>query len=122
MNNKEIATQFLELIVAGRIEEAYQKYVEDSGKHHNAFFVAGFTALKKGMVENHAQFPYKQLVIKHVLGDGDMVVTHSHLTFSEGEAGMVVVHLFRIKEGKIVEMWDCGQPIPPDSPNTDGVF
>jgi hypothetical protein len=35
---------------------------------------------------------------------------------------MSVVHMFRIRNGKIAEMWDCGQQIPKDSPNTDGAF
>jgi len=32
------------------------------------------------------------------------------------------VHVFRFHSDKIVEMWDCGQPVPVDSPNKDGVF
>ncbi len=74
------------------------------------------------MKENHAQFPHKKIQIKHVLSDGDMVATHSHLQFTADDPGVVVVHPFRFKEGKIVELWDCGQIIPFATPNTDGVF
>lgn len=35
---------------------------------------------------------------------------------------MIVVHLLRFRGGKIVEIWDCGQPVPADSPNSDGAF
>jgi predicted SnoaL-like aldol condensation-catalyzing enzyme len=68
------------------------------------------------------QFPNKYFNVKNILADGDLVATHSHLAFKEGEPGMIVVHLFRFKDGKIVEMWDCGQPIQANSPNTDGAF
>ncbi len=120
--HKQAAVQFLELVETGRIDEAYQKYVALDGKHHNPFFPAGFPALQKAMIENHAQFPNKQLTVKNVLADGDLVAVHSHIVLRPGETGIVVVHLFRFHGDKIVELWDCGQPVPADSPNKDGVF
>ncbi|KPQ44042.1 MAG: SnoaL-like domain protein [Candidatus Methanoperedens nitroreducens] len=119
---KQAAVQFLQLVVAGHIDEAYQKHVDLQGKHHNPFFPAGFPALRKAMNENHIQFPDKQLMVKNVLGDGDLVAVHSHIVLQPGETGMASVHLFRFRGDKIVEMWDCGQPVPADSPNKDWVF
>ncbi len=120
--HKQSAVAFLQLATTGRIDEAYQKYVDMQGKHHNPFFAAGFPALKKGMIENHAQFPNKQLTVKNVLGDGDLVAVHSHIVPSPGEKGIAAVHLFRFRGDKIVELWDWGQPVPANSPNQDGVF
>ncbi len=119
---KQAAVEFLQLVIAGQIDQAYQRYVDMQGKHHNPFFEAGFPALKKAMIENQAQFPNKQLTVKNVLGDGDLVAVHSRLVPSPGDRGMVAVHLFRFEGDKIVEMWDLGQPVPADSPNSDGVF
>ncbi len=119
---KQAAVQFLQLVVAGQIDEAYRRYVDLRGKHHNPFFPAGFPALKKAMIENHAQFPNKHLRVKNVLGDGDLVAVHSHIVLRPGETGISAVHLFRFDGRKIVEMWDCGQPVPADSPNKDGTF
>ncbi len=120
--HKQAAVDFLQLVVAGRIEEAYQKHVDMGGKHHNPFFPAGFAALKQAMAENHVQMPHKQLSVRHVLGDGDMVAVHSHLVPNPGQSGMSVVHLFRFQANRIVELWDIGQPVPADSPNADGSF
>jgi predicted SnoaL-like aldol condensation-catalyzing enzyme len=120
-DRKQTAVQFLQLVVAGHIDEAYQKYVDMQGKHHNPFFPAGFPALKKAMIENHAQFQSKQLAVKNVLGDGDLVAVHSHIVLRPGESGIAAVHLFRFQGDRIVEMWDCGQPVPADSPNEDGM-
>jgi predicted SnoaL-like aldol condensation-catalyzing enzyme len=119
---KQAAVQFLQLVVAGQIDEAYRRYVDLHGKHHNPFFPAGFPALKKGMIENHIQFPNKQLTVKNVLGDGDLVAVHSHIVLRPGETGIAAVHLFRFQSDKIVEMWECSQPVPADSPNKDGAF
>jgi len=120
--HKQAAVQFLQLVVIGRIDAAYEKYVDLQGKHHNPFFPAGFPELKKAMIENHIQYPNKQLAVKHVLGDNGLVVVHSHIALRPGDPGMAAVHLFRFHEYKIMEMWDIGQPVPPDSPNTDGAF
>lgn len=120
--HKQAAVQFLQLAVAGRIDEAYQRHVDINGKHHNPYFSAGFPALKKGMIENHVQFPGKQLTVKNVIGDGDLVAVHSHIVLRPGDSGIAAVHLFRFQGDRIVEMWDCGQPVPADSPNADGAF
>ena len=119
---KQIAVQFLELVVAGQIDEAYRKYVDMAGVHHNAYFAAGFPALKKAMQDDQNQHPDKRLDVQNVLGDGELVAVHSHLIITQGQAEMSVVHLFRFAGDKIVEMWDVGQSIPVDSPNKDGAF
>jgi len=121
-NRKQIAQEFLQMVVAGQIKQAYQKYVDMQGKHHNFFFPAGFPALEKAMQENHDQFPNKILEIKNVLADGDLVAVHSHLIFKQGEEEMAVLHLFRFKGDRIIEMWDIGHSIPGDSPNADEAF
>lgn len=120
--HKQAAVQFLKLVVAGNIDEAYRKYVDTKGKHHNPFFPAGFPELQKAMEENHKQFPNKQIIPRNVLGDGDLVVVHSHLVMNPGESGMAVFHVFRFQGDKVVELWDCGQALPADSPNKDGAF
>lgn len=119
---KQAAVQFLQLVVLGRIDEAYEKYVDMQGKHHNPFFPAGFPELRKAMIENRIQFPNKQLTIKNVLGDGALVAVHSHILPRPGDTGMSAMHLFRFQDNRIVEMWDCCQPAPANSPNKDGAF
>lgn len=111
---------FLEFVVAHKIDQAYAAFVDFSGKHHNAHTPAGMAALKKAMEESDVQTPTKQLIIKNVIGDDDRVVVHSRLVFESNE--MVVVHIFRFNNGKIVEFWDLGMEIPADSPNKDGAI
>ncbi len=120
--HKNVAVDFLKLVTSGRIDDAYRKYVDMSGKHHNCYFPAGLATLRQAMIDNHRQFPVKRFDIKNVLEDGNMVAVHSHLRMKEEERGMITVHLFRFQGDRIAEFWDCGQQIPADMPNTDGVF
>ncbi len=120
--NKEIALQFLRLVEAGKIDEAYRKYIHPAGRHHNGYTPAGFASLQKGMEASNAQFPEMHLTVKNVVAEGELVAVHSHVVLKPGEAGYGTLHLFRIKDGKITEMWDLGQPVPVPSPNMDGMF
>jgi predicted SnoaL-like aldol condensation-catalyzing enzyme len=118
---KQLAKHFLELVVAGNIDEAYEKHVDMSGKHHNVYFAKGFDVLRDAMKESHIKFPQKKFIVKQMLEEGDLVAVHSHLVLEPGRE-MSVVHIFRFKNDKIVEMWDCGQALPADMPNEDGAF
>jgi predicted SnoaL-like aldol condensation-catalyzing enzyme len=120
--HKEEAVDFLNLVVAGNIEEAFESYVNMHGRHHNVYYASDFLSLKQGMIENQGQFPSKRLMVKNVLGDGNLVAVHSNLIMKEGEPGVSVVHMFRFDNGKIVEMWDVGQVLPVNSPNMIGAF
>lgn len=121
-SNKERAVQFLKLASSGEVDEAYNQFVLSTGKHHSPHFAAGFGALKAGMKENSKQFPDKQLSIKHVVGDEDIVAVHSHVVLKPGDLGVATLHLFRFENERIVELWDFSQPVPKESPNTDGLF
>ena len=120
MNLKEIAVDFLQLVTVGKIDEAYEKYVNMGGKHHNIYFPAGFSTLKDAMKESHNQFPDKVFEIKNIISEGNMVAAHSLLYL--GEKQLAVVHLFKFENGKIIEMWDIGQEIPKEIPNEEGAF
>src|SRR4030065_813611 len=100
--HKESALDFLQLVIAGSIDEAYDNYVNMHGKHHNVYFSAEFASLKQGMIDSHGQFPNKRLMVKNVLGEGDFVVVHSSIVMKPGQPGMMVVHIFRFEEGRII--------------------
>ena len=60
-----------------------------------------------------------RLIAEHG-GLGEAVL--SHLKRASVEVEYAVVHIARIVDGKIVELWDLGQEIPKDSSNANGMF
>ena len=121
--NRGVATDFLEMVVSRRIKEAYDKHVSPGMMHHNPYYPADAASLRRGMEEAHAKFPDTTIRIVHAVAEGEYVAVHSHVTHEKGEPGVAVVHLFRFDErGKIVELWDVGQPVPSESPNQSGMF
>jgi predicted SnoaL-like aldol condensation-catalyzing enzyme len=120
--NKDAAVSFLKLGSSGKVNEAYAKYTDLRFCHHNPYFEGSAQSLAAGMVDNARQFPDKVLEIKHVIAEGDLVVIHSHVRLKPGDLGVALVHIFRFENGRIVELWDLGQPIPEESPNQYGMF
>jgi len=121
-NNKDIAVAFLELASSGEVGEAYSRFVGAGFKHHNPFFEGSAEALSAGMEENARQNPDKIFEVKRAIVEGDFVVVHSHVRQNPDDLGAAVVHIFRFENGKIIELWDIGQPIPKESANQYGMF
>lgn len=122
MNNKGSAIKFLQMIVSGKIKEAFHEYLDKNFIHHNPYFEANPDALMQGMIDSHTQFPNKVFEIKIAIQEGNYVFVHSRLLLTPGQPAMAVVHIFRFKENKIAEFWDIGQQIPEENPNKNGMF
>jgi len=119
---KENAVSFLKLVASGKVHEAYQRYIGPDFRHHNPFFRGDADSLMVAMEENATQNPHKVFEVKRIIGEGDMVVVHSHVKQNQDEPGGAVVHIFRFHNDLIMEFWDIGQAIPENSPNENGVF
>ncbi len=117
-----LAHSFLHMIVARKIEEAYDLYVSPDFIHHNQYFRGDRESLKQGMIEAHTKSPHTELTILKTLEEADTVATYSKVKMSPDDIGVVVVHIMRFREDKIIEMWDVGQPILTDSPNENGII
>ena len=121
-SNKGAAVSFLQLASSGKVGEAYSKFIGEGFRHHNPFFEGSAESLQAGMESNARQNPNKVLEVKRVIAEGEFVVTHSHVQQKPGDLGGAVVHIFRFEKGRIVELWDLGQPLPEASPNENGMF
>ncbi|MEN8698540.1 nuclear transport factor 2 family protein [Bacillus infantis] len=120
--NKEKAISFLQLVAAGNVREAYERYIGPGFRHHNPYFRGDAESLMTAMEESAAQNPDKTLEVKRSIEENDIVAVHSHVKQNRDDIGGAVVHIFRFHNGKIAELWDIGQAVPMDSPNENGVF
>ncbi len=121
-SNKDAAVSFLKLASSGKAREAYAKFVGSGFRHHNPFFEGSAESLMAGMEENARQNPNKVLEVKRAIAEGDLVVVHSHVRQKSDNLGAALVHIFRFEKGRIVELWNIGQPVPDKSLNQYGMF
>lgn len=123
MTHKEMAVLFLKLAGSGKVQEAYDKFIAPDFIHHNQYFKGDRESLKTAMEDAHKMSPNKSIETKHVYEDGNTVITHSRVTRQNvAEQDVAVVHIFRFKNDKVVELWDLGQLIEKDMPNENGAF
>jgi predicted SnoaL-like aldol condensation-catalyzing enzyme len=122
MTAKEKARRFLELASAGNSVEAFDAFVAPAFLHHNPYFDGSAETLMAAMAENAKEFPDKVLEIKTVIQEGPLVAVHARVRLSPESPDIVLIHIFRFQNNKIVELWEAAQQIPEDSPNRNGVF
>ena len=121
-SHADIATSFLRMCARGEVREAYDRYVSQDFVHHNAWFAGDRESLLRAMEESAAKEPNKSFEVRQVIDGGDKVAVLSHLKRADANLEYAVVHIARIVDGKIAELWDLGQEIPKDSPNELGMF
>ena len=121
-SHADIATSFLRMCARGEVRDAYDRYVSQDFVHHNAWFAGDRESLLRAMEESAAKEPNKSFEVRQVIDGGDKVAVLSHLKRADANLEYAVVHIARIVDGKIVELWDLGQEIPKDSPNELGMF
>ena len=121
-SNKEIALSFLQLVVEGKVREAFLHYIGPRFCHHNPYFKGDAELLMLAMEEDSSNNPNKIIEIKRSIAEEDSVVVHSLVKQNEEDLGWSIVHIFRFQDEKIVELWDVAQSIPENSPNEHGTF
>jgi predicted SnoaL-like aldol condensation-catalyzing enzyme len=119
---KEAAISFLTLASAGKVREAYDRFIGPGFRHHNPYFPADAASLAAAMEQNASENPGKVIEPIHVLGDGDLVAVHARVRLKPGGKDIAICHLYRFAEGRIIELWDIAQPEPDQSPNQNGMF
>ena len=121
-SKKQLAMDFLQMVVSGEIRKAYDQYVSQDFKHHNPYFKGDRETLLVAMEESHKQFPHKTFVTYRAFEEGDLVALHSSMHLQPGAKPIAVVHMFRFEGDMIVEEWEVGQQIPDEMPNENGIF
>jgi predicted SnoaL-like aldol condensation-catalyzing enzyme len=104
-------------------ELAVAKYGGPVYIQHNPLAADGFQAFIAFVKAYTTANPQLHVDIKRVIGECNMVVTHSHITTSPDDRGNAVADIFRLnRQGKVVEHWDVIQPVPAESANDNTMF
>src|SRR5580698_8846030 len=126
MTEKELeaaASGFLDTAFnIGEPETAVSEHVGDKFVQHNPQVADGAEAFIGFVTSMRSQFPGMHLEVKRVITQGQMVVTHSHLTLIPGKPGLALADFFRFEGDKVAEHWDVIQEIPDASANSNGMF
>jgi predicted SnoaL-like aldol condensation-catalyzing enzyme len=120
-DNARLAVDFMKAASDGRAREAMRRVAAPGFIHHNPYFASGAETLATAMDEDARANPDKVLEIQRTIEEGPFVAVHSRLR-QPGRPDLATVHIFRIEDGRIHELWDVVQESPAESPNQDGMF
>ncbi len=117
LSNKAIVITALKELFINANTDAVDMYWDENYIQHNPLFPNGSALLKDVFVNNRPDgFIYQPGL---AISEGDFVVTHNrYLGFTEKPA--VVVDVFKVKNGKIVEHWDVLQEEVPAENTASG--
>jgi predicted SnoaL-like aldol condensation-catalyzing enzyme len=122
-NNKRLVRDFYEQVfVRHQAKEGAEKYLSEAYRQHNPFVATGRQAFIDFFVPFFQKNPAAGAEIKRIIAEDDLVTLHVHSRINEKDRGRAVVDIFRVENGKIVEHWDVGQPIPEKSENHNTMF
>jgi len=113
LTNKQRVLLFYKLIVGQRKAELIPEFVLENYRQHNPTVPQGRAGIT-GMINYLKTLPpppegAKSPIIR-AIQEGNMVVTHLDIQFMGKR--MVVIDLFKLKDGMLAEHWDAIQEIP----------
>jgi predicted SnoaL-like aldol condensation-catalyzing enzyme len=120
--NKKTVIDFYEKGLNEKDFASASKYFGPRYIQHNPNAPDGPEGFKTFLPLLKEKFPASHSEIKRVFADGDYVILHVHAVWEPGPRGNAIVDIFRLENGKIVEHWDVGQPIPEKAANSNGMF
>ncbi|MEU4360276.1 nuclear transport factor 2 family protein [Promicromonospora sp. NPDC023987] len=123
--NKQVVVDYYTTAFAGDPAKAIADHFGSHYIQHNPAAQDGPEAFIGFVTWLRGEYPNLKLVIKRIIGEGDMVVTHSHLDLEPGDPdnpGQALADYFRLEDGKVVEHWDVIQDVPKTSVNDNGMF
>jgi predicted SnoaL-like aldol condensation-catalyzing enzyme len=120
--NRAIAIDFMTQAAAGRARDAVRRYGASDFVHHNPWFASDADSLASAMDDNHRENPEKRFEILRTIVEGPFVALHGRVRHKPSDDPASVIHIFRIEDGRIHELWDVGQEPVKDSPNRAGLF
>ena len=123
--NKEVVIDFYDLLFNKCMpQEAADKYIAEPYIQHNPIAADGVEAFVDYFNRMAVEYPGKKVVIKRIIAEGDLVVTHSHQHWpTDVNKDWAAMDIFRFNsDGKIVEHWDVLQIFPNETKNSNTMF
>ena len=119
--NLDLVLEMFDAVLRPLDADAVDKYISPDYIQHSALAEPGREPLKAYLRVLQKQHPNATQDMKRYFVDGDHVILHYHVKPDPGDVGFVVVDIFRVEDGMIVEHWDVLQDIVTDGPNPNPV-
>ncbi|HUO67173.1 MAG TPA: ester cyclase [Gammaproteobacteria bacterium] len=114
-NRHVVVTMYNLLMNEHKVDEALQ-YIDPRYKQHNLRAPDGKEFIRTAFKARFVEYPKFRSDIKRTVADGDLVVVHTHERYNPddpSDLGNIIMDIYRVENGLIVEHWDAYMPVPP---------
>lgn len=118
----EILESRNDLMPSQRIEILRSECYAESFIEHSPHISDGREGLFRLFQGRYKTYPELSMSIKRSASEGDLVWLHLHVKRTPDSLGASLMHIFRLKDGLIVEHWGVGQPVPENPKNSNSMF
>ena len=115
--NLALVLDMFEQVLVPLDSSRVDRFISPDYVQHSQLAPPGRDALKTFLDEIRPQHPDAMQELKRAFVDGDHVVLHYLVRRWPGDDGMLVVDIFRVADGMIVEHWDVIQDVQLGGPN-----
>ena len=105
-----------------RIDILRNECYAESFVEHSPHISGGREGLFELFLGRYEAYPELSMSIKRSASEGDLVWLHLHVKRTPDSRGAALMHIFRMKDGMIVEHWGVGQPVPENPKNNNTMF
>jgi len=125
LSPRDIVEACNDLMIQGRSLEALERYISPQFIEHSPRIPNGdrdglrqFLKDDGWLESDSPKLKQMQFYTDRVIASGEFVVTHMHVVTGPSEPVLVLMDIFRVQNGLIVEHWDVVQPEPEQPANT----
>jgi predicted SnoaL-like aldol condensation-catalyzing enzyme len=115
--NKKLVVAFYQKLIGEKDAQAARRFMGNPYVQHSPYAEDGHAGVAEFVKGFKQQFPRHHYDVKRVIAEGDYVVLHLHGQEGLYPHGEVVVDIFRVIDGRVVEHWDVIQALPQHSRN-----
>lgn len=110
--NRAAFLDFVRLYYGERkVREAFDRYVAVDYQQHNPNIADGREAAVAWLLKMTTGSTVR-MDIRRITVDGDYAMVHLHASQGPSDPGHIIMNLFRLQDGIIMEHWDVTQAVP----------
>jgi predicted SnoaL-like aldol condensation-catalyzing enzyme len=121
--NKALVMKAYQELIGDHDLTALDRYWADEYIQHSPKASDGREALRQMLIDmGLPKMPMFKVDFLRVAAEGDLVWLHLRLPATDHTPEVVLVDIFRVDDGRIVEHWDVMQEVPKQKPNPRSMY
>jgi predicted SnoaL-like aldol condensation-catalyzing enzyme len=109
---RDIVLAFYEAALNEKNPDKARAFLGENYIQHNPNVPDGIEGFLRFIRFRREKYPTARNEVKRVIAEGDLVALHVHSVVIPNSPGRMIVDIFRVEGGKVVEHWDVIQEIP----------